>query len=793
MAKDGIGASVRRKEDFRFITGQGRYTDDLDRSGQAHAYFLRSPHAHAEIRHIDGTAAAARPGVIGVYDSTDIDADDIGDIGMYVHVKDRDGKPVYEPPRRLLAKGLVRYVGEPVAVVLAEDLDAARDAAECISVDYAPLAAVTDPTEAVGAAAPQIWDDAPGNIAGIREFGDMASTEAAFAKAHLVAKLDYVNSRVIHAAIEPRAALAEYDPIANTYVMYISNQSPHVIQVMMAEDVLKVPENNVRVVSYDVGGGFGPKAILYAEEALVAWLARRCGRAVKWTADRAETFLSDCHSRDHRVHCELAVDADGRFLALKVDDVANLGAYLSNYAPAPASVPQSLLAVGAYTIPVAGGRVRMAFTNTIPVDGYRGAGRPETAYMIERLVDCAAHDLGMDKAEIRRRNLVPAEAMPYQSPLGPKYDSGDYHHILRVALEAADYDGFEDRRRAANDRGMLRGIGLSSYIEVNGIGPSDIAMGRGQRFASYEGAQVRFNTSGGVSVYTGTHNHGQGLDTTFAQLVAEGLGIPVGDVEVLHGDTATIPFGRGTVGSRSLMVGGGAIQIALDKIIAKGKKIAAHMLEAAPADIEFADGSFAVAGTDRRVGMKDVAKTAYYPADYPLAELEPGLDEVGYFDPQAAAYPFGCHVCEIEIDPDTGAPRIARYTAVDDFGVVVNPMIVEGQVHGGIAQAVGQALMELNAYDPDNGQLLTGSFMDYCMPRADDLPNFDTAEDGIPCPTNPLGVKGCGEAGTVGATPAVINAVVDALSPLGVRHLDMPATAETVWQAMTKTANAKTV
>ena len=784
MATDGIGASVRRKEDFRFITGRGRYTDDLDRPGQAYAYFVRSPHAHAEIEAIDTSAAMALPGVLAIYTAADIAADGLGTLGLFVFVKDHNGKPLIQPPRTLLAEGRVRHAGDPYAMIVADSIAVAKDAAERLHTEFRPLPAIASGAAAVAPDAPRIWDEAPGNVAIDRAYGNADAVDAAFAEAAHIARLDFVNNRVCYSAMEPRAAIGEYDSIEDRYTGIVSNQGPHVLQVMLAEDVFHMPEHHIRILSYDVGGGFGPKGCCYPEEALVMWAAKKVGRAVKWTGERAEAFLGDAHSRDHATHAELALDAEGNFLAMRIDDVANLGAYVSTYGPAPACIPQSLLAVGAYTMPAAAGRVRAVFSNTVPTDAYRGAGRPETAYMVERLVDVAAQDMGMDKAEIRRRNLIPAARMPYQSPLGPTYDSGDFPGTFQRALDAGDRDGFAARRIDAAARGKLLGIGLASYIEVNGLGPSDIAFARGQRFGSWEPAQIRFNTSGGVTILTGTHSHGQGLDTAFAQLVAEGLGVPVDDVECIHGDTATIPFGRGTVGSRSMMVGGGAIKLAVDKVVEKGKKIAAHMLEAAPADIEFTDGVFAVAGTDREVGIKEVARTAYYPADYPLGELEPGLDEVAYFDPTNAAFPFGAHVCEVEVDPETGIVRITRYTAVDDFGTVINPMLVEGQVHGGIVQGIGQAMLEIGAFDPDSAQLLTGSFMDYCMPRADDLPNFETAEDGHPCPTNPLGVKGCGEAGAVGAPPALINAIVDALAGLGVRHVDMPATPEAVWRAI---------
>ena len=785
MSERMIGARIPRKEDFRLTTGRGRFTDDIDRPGQAQAFFVRSPHAHARIRAIATAAAEAAPGVVAVLTGADLDADGIGDIGVYTgHAFGKESKrQAVLPRRRPLNWQTVRYVGDPFAVVIAETRDQAKDAAELIEVDFEPLPALANVVQADTNGAVQIWPEAPENICIEHEFGDQAAAEAAFAKAAHIASLELVNNRVVSNPMEPRVAVGEYDEFEEQFTLYTATQNPHMIQIMMAEDCFHVPARRIRVVSYDVGGGYGTRAMLYSEEVVLVWAAKRVGRPVKWTGERAEIFLSDAHGRDHVSRCEMALDADGRFLGLRLHVLANIGGYVSTLGLAVPVMHQSILSGGTYDIPAIFGNVRAVFTNTVPLDAYRGAGRPETAYMIERLVDCAAHDLGMDKAEIRRRNLIRPDDMPYRSPLGLLYADSDFPDVLRRALEIADYESFPARRAEARARGKLRGIGVSSYVEVTGWAPSDINDGF-QRFGAYETAEIRFDPEGGVTLYTGTHANGQGHETTFAQLVSDGLGIPMDDIRLVHGDTEIIAFGRGTAGSRSLIAGGAAFRIAMDKIIVKGKKMAAHILEAAAADIEFAEGKFTVAGTDRHVTMKAIAEAAYFPAGYPSGEIEPGLEETGYWDPLAPNFPNGCQVCELEIDPDTGAVEVLRYSSVDDFGRVINPMIVEGQVHGGIVQGLGQALLENCHYEPESGQLLTGSFQDYCMPRADNLPNFDTAEAGVLCSTNPLGVKGCGESGTVGATPAVSNAVADALAPLGVRHVDMPHTPETVWRAI---------
>ena len=785
MAEKAIGASVRRIEDRRFVSGAGRYTDDLNRPGQAHAYFLRSPHAHARITAIEMEAAKSAAGVLGIFTATDIDADGLGDIGILVSDKfgAQSKSPTVVPPRRPLNGPVLRHVGDPFAIVIAETADQAKDAAEKIAVDYEVLPALATITQADAKDAPRIWDQAPGNICIEHEFGDQSAADAVFAAAAHVASLDFVNNRVVSNPMEPRAAIGEYDDLDDRLTLYCTSQSPHMTQIMLAEDVFHVPARQLRVVSHDVGGGFGTRGMVYPEEAVLLWAARRLRRAVKWTGERSEIFLSDSHGRDHVSHVELALDSDGRFLGLRLDLRANIGAYVSTFGAVVPVMHQSILSAGTYDIPAIYGNVRAMFTNTVPVDAYRGAGRPETSYMIERIVDCAAHDLGIDKADIRRRNIIAAANLPYQSPLGLVYVDSDFPRILEMALAEADYAGFEARRETARANGKLRGIGMASYVEVTGWAPSDMT-NNVQRFGAYETAEIRFDAEGGVMLKTGTHSHGQGLDTAFAQIVADGLGVPVDRVQSVHGDTDVIAFGRGTAGSRSLIAGGAAISVAIDKIVDKGKKIAAHMLETAPADIEFTEGNFTVAGTDRRIGIREVAREAYYPGNYPLSEMEPGLEETGYWDPPGPNFPNGCQVCEVEIDPATGTVEVIGIVSADDFGVVVNPMIVEGQVQGGIVQGIGQALMECGVYDPDSGQLLSGSFQDYCMPRADDLPFITVVEEGIPSRTNPLGVKGCGEAGTVGAAPAITNAVVDALAPMGLRHLDMPHTPERVWQAI---------
>jgi carbon-monoxide dehydrogenase large subunit len=778
-----VGAPVRRREDYRFLTGQGTYTDDINRPNQLYAYILRSPHAHARIDGIDSAAAAKAPGVVAVFTGKDMAADGVGGLpcGWLVHSK--DGSPMKEPPHPPLAIDRVRHVGDPVAVVIGETLAQAREAADLVEIDYGEEPAVVDPAEALKPTAPLVFSDVPGNLCYDWSLGDLAAVDAAFARAARIVKLDLVNNRLVPNAMEPRAAIGEFDRATGEYTLFTTSQNPHVIRLLMGAFVLHIPEAKLRVVAPDVGGGFGSKIYHYAEEAIVTWAAGKLRRPVKWTAERSESFMSDAHGRDHVTHVELALDADAKFLALKVSTIANMGAYLSTFAPCIPTYLYGTLLAGTYTTPAIYVETKAVFTHTVPVDAYRGAGRPEATFLLERIVDLAADELGIDPAELRRRNFIPADAFPYQTPVALQYDSGDYQTTLEMATSAADYAGFEERRRAAMARGKLRGIGIATYIEACGIAPSAVVGSLGARAGLYESAAIRVHPTGSVTVMTGSHSHGQGHETTFSQLVADRLGIPIENVEIVHGDTAKIPYGMGTYGSRSLAVGGTAIVKAMDKVIAKGKKIAAHLLEAAEADIEFADGKFTVAGTDRSKTLGEVALTAYVPHNYP-EDLEPGLDETAFYDPKNFTFPSGAYVAEVEIDPETGRLEIVNFTAADDFGNIINPMIVAGQVHGGLAQGIGQAVLEGCVYDKATGQLLTGSYNDYAMPRADDLPSFRLSTHATPCTHNPLGVKGCGEAGAIGAPAALTNAIVDALRPLGVRHVDMPATPEKLWRVI---------
>ena len=780
MANDGIGASVLRKEDRRFLTGAGRYTDDVSRPGQTYMHIVRSPVAHARLRAVRADAARKAPGVVAVLTGADLAADKLGNIptGWLIHSK--DGTPMVEPPHPALAVEKVRHVGEAVAIVVAESKEQARAAVALVEVDYDDLPAVASAEQAVRQGAPLVWDQAKGNTCFDWELGDAKATDAAFAKADRVVTLDLVNNRLIPNAIEPRAALGEYDRASGELTLHTTSQNPHLTRLVLAAFSMGVPEHKLRVVAPDVGGGFGSKIFHYPEELLVLWAARRTGRPVKWTAQRSESFVSDAHGRDHLTHAELAVAKDGTFLGLRVKTIANLGAYLSTFAPAIPTYLYATLLAGCYKTPAIHASVRAVFTNTVWVDAYRGAGRPEAAFILERLADLAARELGQDRVAIRRKNFI--DAFPYQTPVALQYDSGDYGATLDAALDTARWSTFEDRRAEARRRGKLRGIGISTYVEACGIAPSALVGALGARAGLYESAQVRVHPTGTVTVFTGTHSHGQGHETTFAQIVAEKLGVPVENVEVVHGDTSKIPFGMGTYGSRSLSVGGAALVQATDKIIAKARKIAAHLLEVGEGDLELKDGKFVVAGTDRAKSIGEIALTAYVPHKYP-AGLEPGLEETAFYDPKNFTFPAGCHVCEVEIDPETGRTEVVAFTAVDDEGRVVNPMIVEGQVHGGVTQGIGQALLEGAIFD-DAGQLVSGSLLAYTLPRASDLPSYQVATKVTACTHNPLGSKGVGEVGAIGSPPAVINAVVDALAHLGVRHLDMPATPERVWRAI---------
>jgi carbon-monoxide dehydrogenase large subunit len=784
LSNSPIGKSIVRREDFRFLTGAGQYTDDVVMQRQTFAVFLRSPHAHARIRSIDTKAAAAAPGVVGIFTGADLQAAKVNGIpcGWLIHSK--DGSPMREPLYPVLAFEKVRHVGDRVAVVIAETLLQAKDAAELIEVDYEVLPAVADTATAAGNPT-AVHDDVPDNVCYDWSHGDAAAVDAAFARAAKVTRLELVNNRLVPNAIEPRAANAVYNRSDDSYTLYVANQNPHVERLLMCAFVLGLPESKVRVIAPDVGGGFGSKIFLYPEETALLWASKHVGRPIKWTAERSESFISDAHGRDHVTKAELAMDEKGNFLAMRVNTIANMGAYLSTFSSAVPTILYGTLLAGQYKTPAIHCTVKAVFTNTVPVDAYRGAGRPEATFVVERLVERAARDMNMDPAAIRRQNFI--TEFPYATPVGLTYDVGDYAATLDRALEMADVAGFPARKAESERRGKLRGIGYSCYIEACGLAPSNIAGALGARAGLFEAGEVRVHPTGTVTVFTGSHSHGQGHETTFAQLVAGRLGIPVENVEIVHGDTGRVPFGLGTYGSRSLAVGGSAIVKAVDKVIAKGKKIAAHLLEAADTDIDFENGEFKVAGTDKKLPFGQVALTAYVPHNYPLDKLEPGLNENAFYDPTNFTYPSGSYICEVEIDKDTGRITIERFTAVDDFGNVINPMIVEGQVQGGIAQGIGQAMMESCVYDPETGQLITGSLMDYAMPRAQDLPDFNIATCVTPCTHNPLGVKGCGEAGAIGSPPAFINAVTNAI---GSEDIAMPATPERVWRAIRQTARA---
>src|SRR6478672_3249558 len=775
----GIGAPLRRVEDRRFLLGRGRFVADIELPGALACVLVRSPHAHARIRRIDVAAAKASPGVVAVFTGADMAADGMAPMRPMWAVRSRDGAPMVEPPRFALARATVRHGGEPVVAVIADTLAQATDAAERVEVDYEPLPAVTDARAAQAPNAPQLHQSAPGNVCFRWARGDEAAVRAAFALAPHVVAIDLVNNRLVGAAIEPRAAIATAEPDGGKLTLYTSTQAPHHIRRQVTEQ-LGIPESALRVISPDVGGGFGYKGKLYPEEGIVAWVARRLGRPVRWVATRAESFVADNQGRDHLTHAELALDADGRFLALNVETFANLGAYVSTFGAAIPSAIYSALLAGGYLTPAILVQVTGVFSNTTPTDAFRGAGRPEACYVLERLADRAARQLGIDRAEIRRRNLIPPSAMPYRTPIGPTYDCGDFPKILARAL--ADYENFEKRRMQGEQRGRLRGIGMACYVESSGVAPSRFAGALGARVGFYEAASIRVEPDGAVRAMLGTHNHGQGHATTFAQILSARLGVPVEKIEVVEGDTDAVPHGTGTFGSRSIAVGGSALDRAADKIIAKGRLIAAHLLEAAAGDVDFADGAFVIAGTDRRVSFAAVARAAYVPHNFPLETVEPGLQETAVYDPPSFAFSNGAHICELEIDPDTGRIDIVGFWGVDDIGTVVNPMIVEGQIHGGLALGLGQALFERCAYD-GGGQLLAGSFMDYAVARADDLPLFITeCDESQPCTHNPLGAKGCGEAGSIGAPAAVVSAALDALAGLGVTDLEMPITPEQVWR-----------
>ena len=773
-----IGARLARKEDYRFLTGAGQYTDDVTLPHQSYAAFVRSPHAHANIKSIKKDRALKAPGVLAVFTGEDLAAAKVGGLPCGWLITDVNGQPMKEPPHPCLAQGKARYVGDHVAVVIAETQEQAQDAAWLVEVDYEVLKAVVDPTKVK--AGPALHEAAPDNTCYVWAIGDKAAVDKAFASAAHVTKLDFINNRLIPNAIEPRAANGSYSRAEDSYTLYVSSQNPHVERLLMTAFVLGLPEHKVRVVAPDVGGGFGSKIYLYAEDVVVTWAAKQVNRPVKWTADRSESYVSDAHGRDHVTTAELAMDKDGNFLGMRVKTIANVGAYLSTFASCVPTILYATLLAGQYKTPVIHCEVTAVFTNTAPVDAYRGAGRPEATYVVERLVEQAAREMKLDPAEIRRRNFI--KTFPYQTPVALMYDIGDYEATMAGAIKLGDVAGYAARKKASEVRGKLRGIGYAAYIEACGIAPSAVAGSLGARAGLFEAGEIRVHPTGSVTVFTGSHSHGQGHETTFAQVVADRLGLPMDAVDIVHGDTSKVLFGMGTYGSRSIAVGGTAIVKALDKIIAKGKKIAAHLMEAAEADVEYDRGVYKVAGTDKKKMFGEVAFAAYVPHNYPHDKLEPGLNENAFYDPSNFTFPAGTYVCEVEIDPETGVTRVDRFTAVDDFGKIVNPMIVEGQVHGGLTQGIGQALVEGCHYDA-GGQLVTGSFMDYAIPRADDVPSYAVDTRETPCTHNPLGVKGCGEAGAIGAPAALMNAITDAL---GVKDLPMPASPQTVWKAIQK-------
>ena len=778
MGIEGIGARVVRKEDKRFITGAGRYVDDMVVPGMKFAAFVRSPHAHADIKKVDVKAAKAMPGVIGVLTGREIKADGIGNLicGWMIHSK--DGTPMKMGAWSPLAFDRVRYVGDAVAIVVADTKGQARDAAEAVEVTYKECKAVTDASKAMDKGAPQIHPEAENNLIFDWDLGNSAETEAAFAEAAHVVKMDIVNNRLVPNAMEPRAALGHYDKAEDHYTCWTTSQNPHVARLVMSAFYNVAPENKLRVIAPDVGGGFGSKIFIYPEEIVCLWASKKTGVPVKWVADRTESFLTDAHGRDHHTHAEMAFDKNHKILGFKVETQANLGAYMSLFSSSVPTYLYATLLSGQYDIPAIHANVKAIYTNTAPVDAYRGAGRPEATFVVERMMETAARELGVSPAELRRKNFI--KSFPHQTPVIMCYDAGDYETSLSAAMKAANYDDFPKRKAAAAERGRLRGIGMSCYIEACGIAPSAAVGSLGAGVGLWESAEVRVNAVGTIEVLTGSHSHGQGHETTFAQLVNTRLGVPIDSVSIIHGDTDKVQMGMGTYGSRSGAVGMSAIVKALDKIEAKAKKIAAHLLEADEGDIVIENGACKVAGTDKNVPWFQVALAAYTAHNLP-GDMEPGLKETAFYDPSNFTFPAGCYICEVEVDPETGRTDIVQFVAADDFGNIINPMIVEGQVHGGIAQGIGQALLEGAHYDVGTGQLLTASYMDYTMPRASDLPSFQVSTSNTPCPGNPLGMKGCGEAGAIGSPPAVINAITDAI---GHNDLSMPATPQKVWAAV---------
>ena len=768
--KFGVGQPVVRLEDTRLVQGRGHFQDDRVLPGQAYTVFVRSPYAYAKIKSVDTAAALAAPGVLAVYTGADYAADGLGMPKANMPRKREDGSPMFAPQRPALVADRVRYVGDPVVMVIAETLAQAKDAAELVEVDYEPLPSVTDTAYAVDPASPRIWDENPDNISHLHERGNKAATEAAFAKASRIVKRRYVITRVHAQYMEPRGAIGVYDEGDDRYVLYADVNYPHRVRNMLANQVFRVPESAVRVVVQDVGGGFGTKGWQYVEHRLTLWAAEKLRRPIRWTCERSETVMADEHGRDNIGEISLAFDDDGKILGLNLDMIANLGAYVASDRQLLTPFGMIGTVTGVYDIPAAYVRIDAVLTNTNPTAPYRGAGRPEAIYLIERVLDAAAQELGIDAIELRRRNLIAPGQLPYKAALGPNYDCGEFEANLDKALELADYAGFPARREASKARGLLRGIGLANAIE-QAAGPQP------------EYAEVRFNPSGTALLMMGTKSHGQGHETVFKQILFEKIGIDPADVRFIDGDTDRVAFGMGSNGSRSMVVGGSALVLAAEKLIEKGRRIAAHVLEAAETDIEFVEGRFSVAGTDRALSLKQVAMTAFQPAKLP-AGMEPGFYENATYETPLPTFPNSCHICEVEIDPDTGAVQLVSYCVVDDVGTVINPLTLKGQIHGGIAQGVGQVLMEQVVYEPDTGQLLSASFMDYAMPRADTLCNMEVASNPVPTKRNLLGAKGAGEAGTVGALPSVMLAIMNALAPLGVTELDMPATGEAVWRAI---------
>ncbi len=790
MPKDtGIGASSKRREDVRFLSGKGLYTQDIALAGQTYAVMVRSNVAHGKIKSINTAKAAAMPGVLAVF--TGEDFKDVGGNPAGWLINSRDGTPMREPKRPVLAHGKVRHVGDAYAAIVAESYNQAKDAAQQLAddTDIEELPAIIDMKAAVANADNRVHDEIPDNVC--FDWGwiedNRAAVDAAFKSAPHVTTLELVNNRLVPNAMEPRASIGEYNTGTGDYKLTTTSQNPHLTRLLVAAFVLGIPENKLTVVAPDVGGGFGSKIYHYGEEAVVLAAAKKLGRPVRWIAERSESFLSDAHGRDHVTKIEMASTKDGEILAIRTETLANVGAYLSNFSTATPTFLHGTLMAGPYKVPHVYVNVKTVFTNTAPVDAYRGAGRPEATFSIERVVDKMCRELGLDAFEVRRKNLLTPDQFPYTTPVGLVYDTGNYQATLDKAIELGDVAGFESRRAASAAKGKLRGMGLSTWIEACGIAPSHLVGVLGARVGLFDAATVRVNATGNISVMTGAHSHGQGHETVFAQIVADKLGVDESSIEIVHGDTSKIPFGMGSYGSRSLAVCGSAMTKAVDKIIAKGKKIAAHMLEASEGDIVFEAGKFSVAGTDKAKTFGEIAFSAYVPHNYPLETLEPGLEETAFYDPANFTYPAGAYICEVEVDPETGKVDIASFTCADDFGNVMNPMIVEGQVHGGVGQGIGQALLENTVYD-ENGQILTASFMDYAMPRADDVPFYTVDHScATPCTHNPLGAKGCGEAGAIGSPPAVVNAVIDALHRGGhthVAHIDMPVSPARVWAAI---------